>query len=78
MCIKRKWSAELEQCQQMAEKVQVEMEMVKFLAEQQFKKPEKLDAEAIGKLLGKLRQAAKILGECRECTSDIQDKLDFI
>ena len=40
-------------------------------------KPEKLDTEAMGKLLRKLKEAAKLAVECGEITNEIQEKLDF-
>ena len=52
--LKRKRLAQLAHCQ-MANRIQLEMEGVKFLEEQATKEPEKVDREGMEKLLKKLK-----------------------
>ena len=68
---------ELEECQQLAEEIELEMAMMKLMTEEQRKTPEKLDADSMAKLLKKLRKTATLSKKCRECRSTVQDKLNF-
>ena len=75
--LKRKRLAQLADCLEMANRIQLEMEGVKFLQEQATKEPEKVDGQGMEKLLKKLRKTAKRAAKCGETTHDLREKLDF-
>ena len=74
---KRKRLAELAECWQMAEEIQLQMADVKFFIERGRKEHEKLHGDEMTKLLEDLRKTLARAKHARESADSLKDTLDF-